>query len=88
MRSMATLILATALSTGCAPTGSPAAAPAARVLILAQDLENTHQTKNAIAAYHQIIRYYPGTPEASRAADRIRQMQTAALKKSWARRAK
>jgi hypothetical protein len=95
MRFIATLILASILSgvsSGCGKAGqasleTPGASPA-RVLGLARDLEKGRKIKDAIAAYHQIVRHYPGTPEAAKAAGQIKQIQSAALRKAWARQTK
>ena len=50
---------------------SPAEA-APRVLAAAEELEREHKSRQAFAAYHQILQRYPGTPESKTAADRIR----------------
>lgn len=43
---------------------------AARVFGLAQGLEKAQKTRKAIAAYEQVVRHFPGTPEAAKAAER------------------
>jgi hypothetical protein len=85
MRFTASMIIGlmlSGMSSGCGKSSQKTAeASPATVLGLAQDLEKDHKIKNAIAAYHQIMRYYPGTPEAASAAERIKQLQSAALRK-------
>jgi hypothetical protein len=77
---------------GCG--GSPPALPeteaqgAARVFAVAKDLEETQKTKQAIAAYHQIMRYYPNTLEARKSADRITKLQRDATRQATARKRK
>jgi hypothetical protein len=61
-----------------APRETPEQA-ADRVFVLAQDLEKEHKTKEAFAAYRQIIRLYPGTPGGKKAADRVAQAQKSAI---------
>ena len=58
---------------------------AGRVLALALDLEAAQKTKQAMAAYRQVVQYFPGTPEAKKAAERITQVQRAATQKRPAR---
>ena len=72
MRFTASMIIGlmlSVMSSGCGKTAQSsqktAGASPASVLGVAQDLEKDHKIKNAIAAYHQIMRYYPGTPEAA-----------------------
>jgi hypothetical protein len=52
---------------------------AARVFDLAQNLEKEHKTKEAFAAYRQILRHYPATAGGEKAADRIAQAQQSAI---------
>jgi hypothetical protein len=54
---------------------------AARVFDLAQNLEKAHKTKEAFAAYQQIVRHYPATAGSKKAAERIAEAQTAALRR-------
>jgi TolA-binding protein len=61
---------------------------AARVYALAQDLETSQKTKQAMAAYHQVLLHFPNTPEARKAAVRISDAQRAAIQKAAARRTK
>ncbi|MDR3638979.1 MAG: hypothetical protein P4L84_34560 [Isosphaeraceae bacterium] len=78
-----------ALALGCGaaepaiqhPGESPAQA-AARVFTVAEGLEKEHKTKQAFAAYRQLARQFPDTPEGKQAADRIRRAQGQAAKKS------
>jgi TolA-binding protein len=63
-----------------APQESPEQA-AARVFELAQNLEKAHKTKEAFAAYRQIVRHYPATAGGQKAAQRIDQEQQAARKR-------
>jgi hypothetical protein len=83
-----TLILLT-LTAGCGRPAATAPAPppggAARVLEIAQGLEKARGIKKAVAAYEQIVRHYPGTPEAVKAAARVSQIQAEMLKRSQAR---
>jgi hypothetical protein len=55
---------------------------AARIFDLAQNLEKERKTREAFAAYHQIVRHYPATPHGKKAAQRISQAQQAALRKA------
>ena len=61
--------------------GSPEDAP--RVFALALDLEAGRKTKQAVAAYRQVVQYFPGTPEAKpgRRA-RISEVERAAVRKT------
>jgi TolA-binding protein len=54
---------------------------AARVFDLAERLEKEHKGKEAFAAYRQIVRLYPTTPQGKKAAARINQAQKAALRR-------
>ena len=78
------------LAAGCGTAGQApresAGQSVARVFNLAQTLEKAQKTRKAIAAYGQIVRHYPGTPEASMAAERIRRAQKAAVLRVSARR--
>jgi outer membrane protein assembly factor BamD (BamD/ComL family) len=58
---------------------------ASRVFALAQDLENSQKTKKAMDAYRQVVRYFPNTPEARKAAQRISKAQRDAMQKASAR---
>jgi hypothetical protein len=86
MRFIAKLALCLCLSApGCGRTGeAPAESPeqaAARILEVAQTLEKEHKTKQAFAAYHQIVRHYPATAGGQKAAQRIDQEQKAVMKR-------
>ena len=77
-----------ALALGCGPAepvspipGEPPAQAAARVFAVAERLAKEHKTKQAFAAYHQLARQFPDTPEGRQAADRIRRAQGQATKK-------
>jgi hypothetical protein len=61
---------------------------AARVFALAQDLEGGRKTKQAIAAYRQVVDHFPNTPEARKAAERISEAQRAAIRQAAARNRK
>jgi outer membrane protein assembly factor BamD (BamD/ComL family) len=61
---------------------------ASRVFALAQDLEKNQKTKQAMDAYHQVVRYFPNTPEARKAAQRISKAQGDAIQKVSARKRK
>ena len=54
---------------------------ASRVFAVAQELDRNQKMKQAIAAYQQIVRIYPNTTEAKKAADRILQAQREASQK-------
>jgi hypothetical protein len=74
------------LGIGCGRSAPPLtqegqAKEASRVFALAQDLENGKKTKQAMNAYRQVVQHFPGTPEASKAAKRIAEVQKAALTK-------
>jgi TolA-binding protein len=92
LKKMFLISMLSGVSSGCGQAGPPSpkadGASPASVLAVAQDLEKGQKIKNAIAAYHQIVRYYPGTPEAARAAERIHQLQSAALRRTRVRPAK
>jgi outer membrane protein assembly factor BamD (BamD/ComL family) len=70
------------LACGCGPSRAPAAAivnpeeEADRVLAIAADLEKQGKTRQAFAAYHQVITNFPGTPAAKVAAARVRKAQS------------
>jgi hypothetical protein len=49
----------------------------ARIFALAQSLEKEGKTKQAFAAYHQLVRLFPSTAEGKQAAERLRQAQHA-----------
>ena len=78
------------LMTGCQESNSgsqaspsSAATPeqeADRVLAIAQDLETHGDTKEAFAAYHQIIRHFPGI-SGRKAIERIRKAQRESMRK-------
>jgi hypothetical protein len=79
------------LLTGSAGCGSshappvPATTPeqeADRILAIAQDMERRGDTKQAFAAYHQIIRLFPGTSSGKTAIERIKRAQNATKLKS------
>jgi outer membrane protein assembly factor BamD (BamD/ComL family) len=81
------------LCVGCgkpAPPLTPEAKvkEAARVFAVAQDLENGKKTKQAMDAYRQVVQHFPGTPEASKAAKRISEVQRAAIQKGPQRKSK
>ena len=59
----------------------PEAQDAARVLAVAQDLERGRKTKQAIAAYQQVVLHFPDTPEAKKAQEQITEAQRAATRK-------
>ena len=86
MRFLATLSLCLSLGAiGCgrseqAPRETPEQA-AARVFDLARHLENDHKTREAFAAYHQIVRHFPATAGGKKAAERIAQAQKAAIRR-------
>jgi hypothetical protein len=61
---------------------------ASRVLAVAQDLEKAQKTKQAMAAYRQVIVHFPNTPEARKAAERIDEAQRAAILRSATRKSK
>ena len=52
-----------------------------RVLAIAQNLETQGDTKKAFAAYHQIIRNFPGTPSGKKAIERVKKAQREAMQK-------
>jgi hypothetical protein len=54
---------------------------ASRVFAVARELDQNRKMKQAIAAYQQVVRNYPNTPEARKAADRINQAQREASQK-------
>ena len=61
---------------------------APRVFALASELESGQKTKQAMAAYRQIILHFPDTPEARKAVRRISEAQQAAIRKVAARKSK
>ena len=67
-----------------APAESPAQA-AARVFAAAEELERQDKTRQAFAAYHQILQKYPDTPEGKKAAERIRRARQQSKTKLKAR---
>jgi len=86
MRSIARFSLCLSLiATGCGRSGpAPRETPeqaAARVFDLAQNLEKEHKTKEAFAAYHQVVRHYPATAGGKKAAERIARAQKAAVRR-------
>jgi hypothetical protein len=70
-------------SEGCGSSHAPpvsAATPeveADRVLAIAQDMERQGNTKQAFAAYHQIIRNFPDTSSGKKAISRVKKAQSA-----------
>ena len=58
---------------------------APRVLALARDLEAAQKTKQAMAAYRQVVLHFPETTEARQASLRISEAQRAAIRKAGAR---
>lgn len=91
MRTVAALALSLFLvAAGCGKpeeaTPGPPEQAAARVFERAQALEKDHKTREAIAAYHQILNHFPGSPEAKKAHDRIQLAQKAALRRARTRR--
>ncbi len=91
MRSIALVsIFLASFIIGCGGSGSgtPLAVSAAtpeqeadRVLAIAQDLEKQGEHKKAFAAYHQIIRNFPGTPSGKKAIERVKKAQLEAMGK-------
>jgi hypothetical protein len=74
---------------GPAPVAPETAAQGAtRVFALAQELETGQKTKQAMAAYRQVVLHFPDSPEARRAAQRISEAQRAAIRKAGARQAR
>jgi hypothetical protein len=67
-----------------APKAEGQGAP--RVFALASELEGGQKTKQAMAAYRQVVLHFPNTPEARQAAQRISDAQRAAIRKVSARR--
>jgi cytochrome c-type biogenesis protein CcmH/NrfG len=49
---------------------------------VAQQLEKEQKTKQAIAAYQQVVRLFPNTPEATNALQRIFQAQRDAVQRA------
>jgi TolA-binding protein len=47
-----------------------------RVLAIAADLEKQGKTRQAFAAYHQVITNFPGTPSSKLAAARVKNAQS------------
>ncbi|MGP0064463.1 MAG: hypothetical protein ACLQGP_12810 [Isosphaeraceae bacterium] len=83
-------LLLASLMVGCAGSdaGSQAVASsstpeqdAERVLAIAEDLEKQGDHKKAFAAYHQIIRNFPGTPSGKKAIERVKRAQRDAMRK-------
>ncbi len=80
------LLVAASLCLGLSASGCGRAEPAlqvagetpeeaaARVFAKAQSLEKEQKTKEAFAAYHQIVRQFPATPHGKQAAARIQQV--------------
>jgi outer membrane protein assembly factor BamD (BamD/ComL family) len=54
---------------------------AARIFDTARNLEKDHKTKQAFAAYHQLVQHFPSTTHGKMAVERIRQAQKAAFRK-------
>jgi hypothetical protein len=83
-------MLLASLMIGCggSDSGTPLAVSGAtpeqeadRVLAIARDMEKQGENKKAFAAYHQIIRNFPGTPSGKAAIDRVRKAQREAMRK-------
>ena len=80
----ATLCLSTMLllAYGCGPSQTPSIAmvnpeqEADRVLAIAADLEKQGKTKQAFAAYHQVITNFPGTPSGKLALAKVKKAQS------------
>lgn len=53
---------------------------AARIFATAQQLEQEHKTKQAFAAYRQVVDHFPFTPFAAKAAGRIKQAHASAAR--------
>lgn len=53
-----------------------------RIFRVARSLEADRKTREAFAAYRQIVRYYPGTAHGKKAAERIAQAQRDAMKRA------
>jgi hypothetical protein len=66
----------------------PLPADAARVLALAQDLEKEGKTKQAFAAYRQVVDHFPDTSQGRAAARRISQAQQQRIRGGGTRKAK
>jgi hypothetical protein len=90
MRAIAAVcIVLSALVAGCGGASSPAPTASAatpeqdadRVLAIAQDLEKQGDTKKAFAAYHQMIRNFPGTPSGRKAIERVKKAQRESMRK-------
>ncbi len=60
---------------------------ASRVFAVAEKLEKSQKTKQAISAYQQVMSHFPQTPEGKLAAERISQAQREALRKASVRKA-
>jgi outer membrane protein assembly factor BamD (BamD/ComL family) len=67
---------------------TPEPEDAGRILALARDFEEGRKTKQAIAAYRQVIQYFPETSEAKDAARRIKETQGAAIRNQSGKRSK
>jgi hypothetical protein len=61
---------------------------AARVFALARDHEVAQKSKQAMAAYRQVVLHFPDTPEARQASWRISEAQRAAIRKVAARKSR
>jgi hypothetical protein len=89
MRSLSMVVLLLVGCGGPAPVAPQAEGQgAARVFALAQDLDGARKTKQAMAAYRQVVLHFPDTPEARKAAQRITEAQRAAIRKVGARKSK
>ena len=70
------------LDCGCGPSQTRSVAmvnpeqEADRVLAIAADLEKQGKTKQAFAAYHQVITNFPGTPSGQLAVARVKKAQS------------
>ncbi len=70
------------LAYGCGTSRTPSVAvvnpehEADRVIAIAADLEKQGKTKQAFAAYHQVITNFPGTPSGKLAVARVKKAQS------------
>jgi TolA-binding protein len=77
--------------TGCgktatAPPVETDAEKASRVFAMAEDFEKARKIKQAVAAYEQVVRYFPDSPESKTAVQRLHKIQRDAISHSASQR--
>ena len=73
-----------ALAAGCGRPTAAVESPgevAPRVFAVAERLEREGKTRQAFAAYRQVVQQFPNSPEARQATDRLLRSQRTAIRK-------